>query len=211
MDGRPDLRNDTARKILDAADELLAEVGLDGVSARSVATRAGVNNALVFYHFKSMRGLVERVLERYYEGQLAALEAATGAADEPLRARLHRVVDAYLDFMEAHRRFPRLVQGLTAMGPELHDLLRGHLAPLLRWAERALADVAPPEGPLAARHLFITFSGVITTWFTQGPLLAPLWGDDPEGPAALAERRAHVRWVVDALLAGLAREEPAGT
>lgn len=203
MNVRSDLRNDTARKILDAADELLAEAGLEGLSARAVAARAGVNNALVFYHFKSMRGLVERVLERYYEGQLAALEAASGDGDEPLPLRLHRVVDAYLDFMEAHRRFPRLVHGLTAMGPELHELIRGNLARLLRWAEQALAGVAPEDGPLAVRHLFITFSGAITTWFTQAPLLAPSWGGDAQSPAALAERRAHIHWLVDAMLASL--------
>jgi AcrR family transcriptional regulator len=219
MNIRADERNDTATKILDAADELLVEGGVDGLSSRAVATRAGVNNALVFYYFGSKRGLVERVIERYYQRHLEALESAAGSLRGDLRERLHGLVDAYIDFMETHRRFPRLIHSQAASGPEFHEVIRRHMTPLFRWVERALSDVAPSEGPLAPRQLYVTVSGVVTTWYTQAPLLAPLWDKDPDSADARAERRAHVHWVVDAILdklvaggasAAAAAERPAG-
>ncbi|TNF31327.1 MAG: TetR/AcrR family transcriptional regulator [Deltaproteobacteria bacterium] len=199
MNGRTDERNETAAKILDAADELLVEGGVNGLSSRGVATRAGVNNALVFYYFGSKQGLVERVIERYYQRHVAALEAATGMMTGDLRERLHALVDAYVDFMEAHRRFPRLVQALAASGSDFHELIGRHMTPLFRWVEHALDGVAPATGPLAARHLYLTVSGVVTSWYSQAPLMAGLWDRDPESAAAADERRAHVHWLVDAM------------
>jgi AcrR family transcriptional regulator len=54
----------TRDKLLDAAAVALAEDGVVGVSARSVATRAGVNQALVFYHFGSVSGLLDAAVRR---------------------------------------------------------------------------------------------------------------------------------------------------
>lgn len=54
----------TRDKLLDAAAEVLRSDGLSGLSARTVATRAGVNQALVFYHFGSVAELVEAALRR---------------------------------------------------------------------------------------------------------------------------------------------------
>jgi AcrR family transcriptional regulator len=54
----------TREKLLDAAAEMLSTEGLTGLSARNVAARAGVNQALVFYHFGSVAALVEAALRR---------------------------------------------------------------------------------------------------------------------------------------------------
>ncbi|PIE18394.1 MAG: hypothetical protein CSA66_04745 [Proteobacteria bacterium] len=199
MKSAPENRNETAAKILDAADELLVEVGRDGLRARAIADRAGVNNALVFYYFGSIEGLVERVIERYYRRHLRALEDAF-AAEGPLCERLHRVLDAYLDFIETNLRYPRLVQQQVAGAPVFHELIRKHLAPLYEWVRDALAEVAPDQGPLSARHLFISISGIVINYYTYGQVLGPLWDLDPFGASALVERREHVHWLTDALL-----------
>jgi AcrR family transcriptional regulator len=51
LSARPDVKE----ALLQAAAELIAEVGWGRVSSRMVAERAGVNNALVHYHF-AVRG-----------------------------------------------------------------------------------------------------------------------------------------------------------
>ena len=42
----------TKQKILNVAGELFAENGFDGTSVDSIANAAGVNKALIYYHFK---------------------------------------------------------------------------------------------------------------------------------------------------------------
>lgn len=54
----------TQEKLLAAAAAALAEDGVAGVSARTVATRAGVNQALVFYHFGTVSGLLDATVRR---------------------------------------------------------------------------------------------------------------------------------------------------
>ena len=60
--GKPPVKAKEA--LLDAAAELIAEVGWGSVSSRMVAERAGLNNALVHYHFDSMEDLLRRAAER---------------------------------------------------------------------------------------------------------------------------------------------------
>lgn len=192
----------TAERILEAADEVLAEVGYEGASVRAVAERAGVNKALIFYHYDSKSALFDRVIQRYYAAHLEALRAAfSGQGDA--RARLHSVLDAYLTFMQEHSRYPRMVQQiLTGPGDKL-PLVTENLAPLYGWVQEALHELCPQSGPLSARHFFVTFSSLVTGYFTYAPALAPLWQGDPLSQDALRERRSHLHWLMDQMIDGL--------
>lgn len=52
-------RDDTRRKLIDGAIETLRTRGIAGTTTRAIASAAGVNQALVFYHFGSVDGLVD--------------------------------------------------------------------------------------------------------------------------------------------------------
>jgi AcrR family transcriptional regulator len=71
---------DTRQRLIDGAIETIRRNGIAGTSARTIATTAGVNQALVFYHFGSVHELLE-----------AACLAATQARVAPFVARLHEV------------------------------------------------------------------------------------------------------------------------
>lgn len=60
---RPDSAT-TRTRILDCAERLFAEHGYHGTSVRDIARLAGVQFALVGYHFGSKQDLLDRVLER---------------------------------------------------------------------------------------------------------------------------------------------------
>ncbi len=55
---------DTRTRILDAAEQLIAEMGFRSVSLRQITRNAGVNTAAVNYHFGSRDTLVAEVLAR---------------------------------------------------------------------------------------------------------------------------------------------------
>lgn len=199
----------TAERIREAADELFCRVGYDAVSVRDVAERAGVNKALVFYHFESKAQLFEHVLERYYKAHQLALAAAF-EAEGTARERMHRMLDAYLDFMAENVRYAVLVQQQLS-NPETHPLVEKNLEPLYRWIERALGEVAPHAGKSSARQLFVTFSSLVINYFTYAPILGRVWERDPLGKPMLEERRQHVHWLVDLMLDDLergAKKEP---
>ncbi|HTB49378.1 MAG TPA: TetR family transcriptional regulator [Solirubrobacteraceae bacterium] len=67
----------TRARLMDAALDLLAERGEEGVSLREITSAADANVAAVSYHFGSLKALcgaaVEQALERYLEAQQEAV------------------------------------------------------------------------------------------------------------------------------------------
>ncbi|MGE0713019.1 MAG: TetR family transcriptional regulator [Planctomycetota bacterium] len=214
MAGEGGEATERAGRILEAADALFCARGYDGVSVRDVAQAAGVNKALVFYHYESKQRLFERVLAGYYEAHARVLRDSLAAPDlgagdgspEDRRARLHELVSAYFDFMCDHHRYARLIQQEVARQGEHLELIRENLAQLFRASEQALAALLPTAGPLAPKHFFLSLSAMTINYFTYAPALGEVWGTDPLGEEARGERRAHLRWVVDALLDALEAE-----
>lgn len=79
---------DTRVKLLDGTVEVLRVKGLAGVSARSVASAAGVNQALVFYHFDSVDNLLAEACQRAAEQRVERFRAGfeqVGSLPELLR------------------------------------------------------------------------------------------------------------------------------
>lgn len=91
---------DTKRKLKDAALRTLAEQGIAGTSARRIAKQAGVNQALIFYHFGTVDDLLitacrEVIRQRatVYRDRFAAVTTLAGlvAASRQLLADEHRL------------------------------------------------------------------------------------------------------------------------
>jgi AcrR family transcriptional regulator len=65
--GRPRMTegaSETRVRLLDAAEKLFSERGFYGVATREVASAASLDDAMIYYHFESKRGLFDAVLER---------------------------------------------------------------------------------------------------------------------------------------------------
>ena len=95
----------TPIRILEAADKLFSQIGFDGVSVNDVAVEARVNKASVFYHFGNKEALFEQVLSNYHNAHQNALEQAFSDGGTK-RERLHKVIDAYINFISENRTVP---------------------------------------------------------------------------------------------------------
>ena len=91
---------DTKEHILDAAETLIAEQGIDAVSLRKITSDAQVNLAAVHYHFGSKEALVQKVFERRIRPvnakRLEMLDAAEDAATGP-NLELEPVLRAFIE------------------------------------------------------------------------------------------------------------------
>ncbi|MEA2471397.1 MAG: hypothetical protein QOE38_2396 [Thermoleophilaceae bacterium] len=79
MDRRREAGQRTQTRLVDAALDLLARRGEEGVTLREITDAAGANVAAVSYHFGSLKSLcdsaIEHALERYLDAQLEAVSA----------------------------------------------------------------------------------------------------------------------------------------
>jgi AcrR family transcriptional regulator len=92
-DGRREGGSRTRRRLIETAQELLAERGEDAIRLRELTTAAQVNVAAVHYHFGSLRALFQvaeaEAIEYIVDAQLAELDAL--GTD----ATLHDIAAAY--------------------------------------------------------------------------------------------------------------------
>ncbi len=109
--------------LLDAAEQILGEVGADGLRMREVARRAHLPIASVYHYFPSasaiIRVLVERMLEELREILSDGVARVTGA--DGIEDALYAVIDNAAVFMESRPTLPA-VWGAMRGAPELRAL-----------------------------------------------------------------------------------------
>jgi TetR/AcrR family transcriptional regulator, regulator of cefoperazone and chloramphenicol sensitivity len=148
--------------ILRVATDLFARNGFDAVSIRAVADAAGVDVATVHHHAGGKLVLYQSCFALVFEAERRALEpviAATADSDGDLLAGLHRVVDAFVDFLEERPE----TTGLWLrrwLEPERHAGIDEQFStPLYDQVERVLAAadragvLHEPQPHLAVRSL----------------------------------------------------------
>lgn len=190
--------------ILDAADELFGRLGFDAASTREIALACDVNKALIHYHFKTKDELLGAVLGRYY-GRLATTLALALSAEGDLEHRLGRLLDTYVDFLADNPHFSRIVQREASGGRHLPRIV-AHMQPLFATAVDALQGALPAlrSTPVEAGELFVSFYGMVVTWFTYADVLEALTGATPLSADALDRRKRHLRYMLHLVLADLA-------
>ena len=161
-------RPDTRARLVEAAERLFAEHGVDGVSLREITREAGAKNAVAIqYHFTDRAGMVRAVLDKHmpsvearrhalldqYEADgVHDLRALAGALVRPLAAELSEPAGGR-EFLRIHADLLNRPRPSVDPGA-LED--PGHS--LFRW--RALVD--PFLEPAAAR-LHRRFTAVVFT------------------------------------------------
>jgi TetR/AcrR family transcriptional regulator len=193
-------QNEAAQKILGAAEELFAKHGFAAVSVRDIATKAGVNKALVFYYYENKATLLDRVLEQYYEAHVAALDP--GDAHGSVRERLHALLNSYLDFIEENYHYLQIVQHELVANADNLPMIRSGMRMLYERVEDLLGDVTG-KGPLHVKHFYVSFSGLVVSYFNYAPVLDVIWESAPLSKENRLERREHLRWMMDTILDGL--------
>ena len=148
---------DTKERLIDAALEVLKRDGYAGTSARVIARAGDLNQALIFYHFGSVHGLLLAALDRTSEERLARYREAVGEASS-LEDLFDVATRVYREDLEAGHMtiVSEMIAGSMAH-PELKQEIVTRLEPWVELAQDAIGRAlgsspfreALPERPLA--------------------------------------------------------------
>jgi len=200
----------TREALLAAGAELFAERGYDGVRVAAIADRAGVNKAMISYHFGGKRQLYLSIVSATFTEIVAGMESlaeSSRPAPEVLRELIALVGEM------ASRRYPHfcsmmlreVVAGGKNLDPELIDKPARVLGAVQRIVERGVreGDLRPVD-PLLT-HLSLVGSLVFffaTARFRERVLAKRRPAIRPPDGAA------YVKHIQDLLTHGLAIERP---
>jgi len=165
-------------RILDAAEELFAQRGFYGVSVREITQAAGVDVALVSYHFGAKRALFTAVFERRAEllnaERLALLEQvrrATLPSPPPLEA----IVSAFTrPLLERSARGGAGWKSYFALVAQVNNspewgpvLMTRHFDPLVDKFIAVLREVLPNCPPREIYWGYQFLTGALTLTFAE--------------------------------------------
>jgi AcrR family transcriptional regulator len=172
--------------LLDAAVRVVARHGLRGLTYRSVAAEAGVNQTLVAHHFGNRRALIAEALR-------AATDATAGTAHpahvERLEDFARHLSGSVTDDEELHAFLIELALE-ARRHPDLVDENRATYDRYFETTRRALEAVGIPATPALARLVFATLDGLV--------LQQLVFAD----PVATDEAAAELRRLLRAVRAG---------
>ncbi|MDM7930482.1 TetR/AcrR family transcriptional regulator [Tabrizicola sp.] len=106
---RPYHHGDLRAALLVAAEQELAERGMEGFSLRSVAKRAGVSHAAPAHHFGDVQGLLTALAAEGFREFLAAQAAREAVAEADPASQIVAAGLGYVDFAIARPALFRLL------------------------------------------------------------------------------------------------------
>ncbi len=153
---KPTKGEQTAERILDAAEMIFSARGFEAASLREIARQAGIQQPGLYNHFASKRDLYAAVLDRALTPMAEAMTESIHAdrSRKPLQKLPSIMTDILLEHPQMASLFQQALQGKDAPGQELmHDWLdrllaqgvdiaRSHATEPIDRAELALEIVA---------------------------------------------------------------------
>jgi AcrR family transcriptional regulator len=111
----------TREAVFDAAATLFSAKGFDGISMDDIARRAGVNKAMIYYHFADKLTLYRSVVGEMLQ-HMTGTVTAIAAADGPAPEKLDRFIEAFVRMTETRPWFPALMLREISEGAPHLDL-----------------------------------------------------------------------------------------
>lgn len=150
-----------ADQILDAAQAVFAQEGLQAASLRAIARRVGCDPALIYYHFKSKEALFGALMERRFPPIRQEIEHLVRATDlRPTALRLWQVLLIYHRHLKNDPGIRSLIRGEIVRGAEgLPELIELQIKPIVMGVKALL------EQGMARGEVRTDLHPLLTTFF----------------------------------------------
>ncbi len=189
MDKEPD----TEKKIFEAARAVFIERGFAGSRMQDIADRAGINKAMLHYYFRSKDLLFESVFRGVAPHVFGSIALAF-SGDEPLPAKVEKLVHTYLDLMSEQPFVVGFVLSEMSRNPgRLQEIVR----PLVPFDTAQLSRQIEEEvqagrmRPISTEQFIVNLLGLCVFPFLARPMLGAILGVEGDRfDAFVAERRA---------------------
>lgn len=151
-------------KILEAAEQIFAEVGFDGARVDDIAARAGVNKALIYYYFESKDAILDELFARLMEdGRRVQNKALSDFPQINTREEYMGFMERNLEFAISRRNLIKIALTESMKSNSKHSGLLGRcdqiidneLEHIKRKYESSGLDFPHSKKDLAAMEFFI--------------------------------------------------------
>jgi AcrR family transcriptional regulator len=148
----------TEDKILNGALDEFADYGFDGARVDNIASRSGVNKAMIYYYFGSKENLYETIVKNIASIiQSSIIELASNVDGDPLD-KFYLLIERYIDIVSViDRRYLRIMMRELASGGSFFKkiVLPTVIVPVMTLVESIFkAEIA--SGRIRELNLYLT-------------------------------------------------------
>lgn len=192
-------KENTAEKIRNAARKLFTELGYGRVTTRDIATAAGVNAALVNYHFRSKEQLFQEIMVEVVRGFMSQMQVLLNDGHS-FEEKLELLVNNYYQLLSRQPDLPIFMLSEIRNNPkEMVEKLG--VAGVFKEAGffRELAERCPQE--MLPIQLFLNLISMTVFPFIARPIVQNAAGfNDEQFSNLIAERQVHIsQWFISML------------
>ena len=172
--GRPERKEATRRRILDAALEVFAERGYHEAVVDEIVRVSRTSKGAFYFHFPSKQEIFLRLVDELLERLSQKAEAAIARADGD-EAKVDAALGAVFDAFSGHRQLAKiLLVDVVGLGRAFDQKLlasHGRLALVIqRYLDEAVAEghIPPLDTELAAAVWLGAINEVVVRWLHTG-------------------------------------------
>jgi TetR/AcrR family transcriptional regulator len=196
---------DTREMILEAAQAEFAALGIDGARVDKIAKTAGVNKAMIYYHFHSKEKLYEAVIEKHVKCIGDFWEKAMIEESDP-EALIRRAAEYYHSMPPSVAGFvPIILREIATGGTIFRNTItkvmveRNLISKMRQMIEKGIADGKFRD--MDSKQAMISFLGMNIFYLIMAPFMHKVWEiDDVE-----KFHRERPKQIADLYLYGLLR------
>lgn len=193
----------TRDALMGAATDLFARRGFDGTRVDQVADRAGVNKAMISYHFGGKRGLYNEILSATFDEANRRFREIE-ESDEPADARLREFIRVFADMAVLRPALPMMVlREVLSGGLHIDEQLLPQFLALFRIVQ-GIIDQGIEDGtfkPVNPYPTHISLLGSLVFYFAFLPIRKSIGAG--KLPAGVPEVSDYVRHLQDVVVSGL--------
>ena len=196
----PALADDTRSRLIESAGPVFAESGFQGATVREICSRAGVNIALVNYHFGDKLELYTEVLRLSIGAPTTLIQAALNAGGESgaapaeiIRQTVHAMLQKILSADRPAWHFRLLAHELAHPTPAISIVINETARPVYDGIRAAVAAIIglPPDHDDTRFAAHSIISQVVH--YSHGRnMIAQLWPELAMTPARIAQISEHI-------------------
>ncbi|MEZ5103167.1 MAG: TetR/AcrR family transcriptional regulator [Draconibacterium sp.] len=110
-------KDNTEEKILNAAQTVFIEKGMDGARMQEIADEAGINKALLHYYFRTKEKLFNAIFKKVFSQIFPNLMAMV-QSELPLEEKLGAFLETYIDLLQRNPFLPTFILKEMNRNPE---------------------------------------------------------------------------------------------
>ena len=191
----------TRKRILERAETLFADKGLEATRLDAIAQAAGIRRSSVIYYFPTKKAIYEAVLQDLFAPLVERITRSMASSSG--EDRITQFTSEWIDFVAERPTAVRIIlREIADQGGEQQQFMKVQALPILKMLQYLIEDGQSrgDYAPIDPIHFVTAVCGATLIFVGATPMLGSDWPHSAVSSDQIAEHKAEVLAIAEHLL-----------